>query len=133
MITFILRRLLAAFFIVLGASYIVDMLMAHSGDPLAFSQEIQKPVHRVALQRYIIDSLNLDVHPVPRYFQWLQDVLQGDFGESARTQQPVREDLGRRLLMTLKLVTAATVLSIVVGTCVGIVTALRQYSGFDYT
>ena len=34
--------------------------------------------------------------------------------------------------MTLKLVTAAAVLSIVIGVIVGIVTALRQYSGFDY-
>ena len=34
--------------------------------------------------------------------------------------------------MTLKLVGAATVLSILVGIAVGIITALRQYSGFDY-
>ena len=81
----------------------------------------------------VTDALNLDVHPVARYFLWLGDVLHGDFGISARTQQPVNDDLGGRLLMTLKLVTAATLLSIVVGISVGIVTALRQYSGFDYT
>ena len=34
--------------------------------------------------------------------------------------------------MTLKLVAAAAILSVVIGTLVGIVTALRQYSGFDY-
>jgi peptide/nickel transport system permease protein len=132
-ITFILRRLVAAFFIVLGSSFIVYMLMANAGDPLAFTVEINNPTTREAVRASVTDALNLDVHPVARYFLWLGDVLQGDFGISARTQQPVNDDLGGRLLMTLKLVTAATLLSIVVGISVGIVTALRQYSGLDYT
>ena len=67
-----------------------------------------------------------------RYFLWLGDVLHGDFGISARTQQPVCDDLTYRVPMTLKLVGAAPILSILVGIAVGIVTALRQYSGFDY-
>jgi glutathione transport system permease protein len=133
MITFILRRLVAAFFIVLGSSFIVYLLMANAGDPLAFTTEIANPTTREAVRASITDALNLDVHPVARYFMWLGDVFRGDFGVSARTQQPVIDDLGGRLLMTLKLVTAATALSITVGISVGIVTALRQYSGFDYT
>ncbi len=133
MITFILRRLVAAFFIVLGSSFIVYILMANAGDPLAFTTEIASPTTREAVRASVTDALNLDVHPVARYFMWLGDVLQGDFGISARTQQPVIDDLGGRLLMTLKLVTASTTLSISVGIAVGIVTALRQYSGFDYT
>ena len=43
MITFIARRLVAAFFIVLAASFIVYMLMANAGDPLAFTVEITEP------------------------------------------------------------------------------------------
>ena len=43
MTTFIVRRLVAAFFIVLGASFIVYLLMANAGDPLAFTVEIQNP------------------------------------------------------------------------------------------
>jgi peptide/nickel transport system permease protein len=132
-ITFILRRLVAAFFIVLGSSFLVYMLMANAGDPLAFTSEIANPTTREAIRASVTDALNLDVHPVARYFIWLGDVFQGDFGISARTQQPVVDDLGGQLLMTLKLVSAATVLSIVVGISVGIVTALRQYSGLDYT
>ena len=133
MTTFILRRLVAAFFIVLGSSFIVYMLMANAGDPLAFTIEIANPTTREAVRASVTDALNLDMNPVARYFLWLGDVLHGDFGISARTQQPVNDELADRVLMTLKLVTAATVLSIVVGISVGIVTALRQYSGFDYT
>ena len=48
---FIARRLVAAFFILLGASFIVYMLMAHAGDPLAFTLEIQNPTQRAAVDR----------------------------------------------------------------------------------
>jgi peptide/nickel transport system permease protein len=130
--TFIVRRLVAAFFIVLAASFIVYLLMANAGDPLAFTAEIQNPTQRAAVVRSVTEGLHLDVNPVARYFLWLKDVLQGDFGISARTQQPVIDELARRVPMTLKLVSAAAILSILVGTCVGIVTAIKQYSGFDY-
>lgn len=132
MLTYIVRRLVAAFFVVLGASFVVYLLMSIAGDPLAWTQEITNPTQRAATQRSVREALNLDTHPVLRYFLWLRDVFQGDLGISARTQQPVLDDLTGRVLITLKLVTAATVLSIVIGTVVGIVTALKQYSGFDY-
>ena len=89
MLTFIVRRILAAFFIVLGASFIVYMLMANAGDPLAFTTEIQNPTTRAAVIRTVTEALQLDVHPVVRYFHWLGDLFSGDFGISARTQQPV--------------------------------------------
>ena len=132
MATFVLRRLLAAVLIVIGGSFIVYLLMANAGDPLAFTAEIRDPTAREAVRRSVTAALHLDVHPVARYFTWLADVVRGDFGISARTQQPVADELGGRLLMTLKLVTVATILSVVVGTIVGIVTAIRQYSGVDY-
>ncbi len=132
MLTFVLRRIVAAFFIVLGASFIVYIMMANAGDPLAFTSEIANPVQRQQIIDSVTESLHLDVNPVARYFLWLGDVLQGDFGISARTQQPVIDDLASRVPMTLKLVTSAAILSVLIGTSVGIVTALRQYSGFDY-
>jgi glutathione transport system permease protein len=130
--TFITRRVIAAFFIVLGASFIVYILMANAGDPLAFTVAIQNPAQREALRASLTDELNLDVNPVVRFFMWLGDVFQGDFGISARTQQPVIDDLVNRVPLTLKLVGTAFILAVVVGTAVGIVTAIKQYSGFDY-
>ena len=59
-------------------------------------------------------------------------LLEGDFGLVSQTQQPVWDELKLRVPLTLKLITAATVMSVTVGVSVGIVTALRQYSGFDY-
>jgi len=132
MFAFIMRRLLASFFVVLGASFIVYLLMANSGDPLDFTMNITNPTQRAQVVRSVTDALNLDTHPVARYFLWLGDVFRGDLGMSALSQQPVLDDLGGRILITLKLVTAALVLSVTTGVTIGIVTALRQYSGFDY-
>jgi glutathione transport system permease protein len=132
-ITFVVRRLVAAFFIVIGASFIVYMLMANAGDPLAFTREITNVTQRQQVVKSITEALNLDVNPVARYFIWLKDLLlHGDFGVSARTQQPVIDDLVTRIPMTLKLVSAAAIFAVLIGIAVGIVTALRQYSGFDY-
>ncbi len=132
MATFILRRLVASFFIVLAASFVVYMLMANAGDPLEFLREITNPAERAGIEKSVTAALNLDVPPIQRYFHWLGDILTGDFGISARTRLPVIDELKLRLPITLKLVSAATFLSMTWGIGIGVVTALRQYSAFDY-
>ncbi len=133
MFAFIARRLVAGLFVVFAASFVVYVLMANAGNPMAFLVEITDVNRRAAVEETIRENLNLDTPVIQRYFLWLQDlVLHGDFGISARTQLPVWDELKFRVPMTLKLVGTATILSIVVGIAVGIVTALRQYSGFDY-
>jgi peptide/nickel transport system permease protein len=130
---YIVRRLVAAFFILVGASFIVYILMTQAGDPLAFTLSITNPTERAAVQQQVIETLSLDVHPVQRYLEWLRRLLfEGDFGLVSVTQQPVWDELTRRVPLTIKLVGAATIMSVVVGVSVGVVTALRQYSGFDY-
>jgi len=132
MFLFIVRRLIASVLLLLVASFAVYIMMAYAGDPLGFLNEITNPTQRAAIERDVTNALNLDTHPVLRYFQWLGDALTGDFGISAQTRQSVNDELATRIPVTLKLVAAASILSIVIGVIVGIVTALRQYTGFDY-
>ena len=49
------------------------------------------------------------------------------------TNQQVTSLLSGAVITTIQLVGAATVLAILLGVLVGIVSALRQYSGFDYS
>ena len=138
MAMYVVRRLIAGFFVVLGASFIVYILVANAGDPLTSAYGITDPVAREQRIASLTAALNLDVNPVVRYFLWLKGVAgcvvgQCDFGLSITTNQPVADDLVGRVLITLKLVLAATVLAVLIGIAIGIVTALRQYSGFDYT
>jgi peptide/nickel transport system permease protein len=130
---YIARRLIAAFFILIGASFIVYMLMTQAGDPLAFTIAITNPTQRAAVINTVTETLSLDQPIVQRYLDWLRRLLlEGDFGLVSQTQQPVWDELKLRIPLTLKLISAATIMSVIVGVSVGIITALRQYSGFDY-
>ena len=135
MIAYISRRLGVLVVILFGSSFILYNLAAISGDPLGelrLSREPNAQQQIVALTR----ELNLDVPPPLRYFLWLRGILgvfvgNPDFGLT-RTQQPVINEILVALPITLRLVTAATIIAIILGISIGIVTALRQYSRFDY-
>lgn len=138
MVTYIVRRLVTAAFILLGASFVVYILTAISGDPLSELRAISSP-NRDQLIEARIDLLDLNTPAPVRYFKWLGGAAQClvpfggncDLGKNI-SGQPVTEALGLALLQTLSLVTAATVLAILIGVALGIVTALRQYSTLDY-
>ena len=98
MAVYIARRLIAAFFILIGASFIVYMLMTQAGDPLAFTLAITNPTQRASVDRTVIETLSLDQAPVQRYFDWLRRLLfEGDFGLVSNTQQPVWDELKLRV------------------------------------
>ncbi len=67
-----------------------------------------------------------------RYVKWVRQVLSGDLGFSRTYKRPTGEILSRRIGNTLWLMGAAFVISLVIGIPLGIFSALRQYSRFDY-
>src|SRR5690606_32738934 len=84
-----------------------------------------------------VDHMGLDDPDVVRYVDWLAGVGQCftgtcDLGTTV-TGANVLDLTAQAATSTLRLVTAATLLAIVVGIAVGIISAIRQYSGFDYS
>ena len=135
MATFVIRRLIASFFTLLAATYLMYLLTAYSGDPLQELRDSSSP-NRAQLIQARSDLLNLDVPPYLRYFIWIAGVGrcfigQCDLGVTVQNQ-PVTVLLGQAIGSTLQLVTIATLVAILLGLVVGITTALRQYSGYDY-
>lgn len=136
MLTFIVRRIIAGFFIVLGATFIAYILVANAGDPLAQARQTQDPAMRENAIKSLTQNLHLNVNPVARYFIWLRGIggcFVGacDFGKNIQ-QGDVTSDLGTYMGISLKLIFSAIALAIIIGLTVGIVTAIKQYSGFDY-
>ncbi|MFD6139315.1 ABC transporter permease [Promicromonospora sp. NPDC060271] len=136
MLKFILRRIGVSALVLLGASMLMFFLTINSGDPLKDLRESNAPNKQQLIeQREAL--LRLDDSPWERYWDWLRGVggcFTGncDLGVTINgvdvvtlTQQAASS--------TLRLVTLATLLAIVVGVALGILTAIRQYSGFDYT
>lgn len=135
MTPFILRRLGISLLVLLGASLLLFVLMINSGDPLEELRE-SNAENREQLMERRIAFMGLDLPWYTRYWQWLSGVagclrLSCDLG-TTRNGVDVVSLLGEAAQSTLRLVVLATLLAIVIGITVGILTALRQYSGFDY-
>lgn len=130
MASFIIRRLIASIFVLFAATFLMYLLVSFSGDPLEDLRQSNAP-NKAELIEARTKLLNLDVPPPLRYFLWLGGLFRGDLGISIQNQS-VNAMLGNAITSTLTLVTTATVVAIVLGITVGIVSALRQYTGFDY-
>ncbi|GEL94883.1 ABC transporter permease [Cellulomonas composti] len=137
MASFVLRRLGVSLLVLLGASFLVYQLVAISGDPLQEYRESNRP-NKEQLMQARINLLNLDVPAPVRYFMWLGGALKCvipgkcDLGKTLQGQE-VTDALSAAIPSTLQLVASATILAIVIGITIGIVTALRQYSALDYS
>jgi glutathione transport system permease protein len=67
-----------------------------------------------------------------RYGYWIKDVFENKLGVSLRTSQPIWPDITRTLGHTAQVVVLADLLALALGIVVGIFSAIRQYSAFDY-
>jgi peptide/nickel transport system permease protein len=133
---FILRRLGVSAVILWLASVLIFVLTINSGDPLADLRE-SNAENRDQLIRARTELLGLDLPWYERYWDWLSGVggcFTGncDLGQNI-TGANVLDLTTQAATSTLRLVTLATLLAIVIGVALGILTAIRQYSGFDYS
>jgi len=138
MLVFVTRRLVVSFFILLASTALTYFLVAYSGNPLNDLFELRGPQRDAKIAQRTRD-LNLDQPVWIRYLLWLGDVGRclWPFGAPCtlgndRNGGPVLPQLQTAIGSTLRLVVVATLLAIIVGVVTGIVTALRQYSVFDY-
>lgn len=139
MAAFVFRRVLVSLLILIGSSFLIYVMIALATDPLQEYRESRLP-NRDQLIAARVQRLNLDV-PIPlRYLGWLQGAFGCalPFADTCNlglnfNGQSVTELLGRVLPATLQLVTAATILAWIIGISVGIISALRQNTGFDYS
>lgn len=121
--------------ILFGSSFLVYNLEAIAGDPLA-ELRTSSAKNKEFLIAHLTKELQLDVPPPIRYFHWLQGVLgsltgHGDFGKT-RDGQQVLAEISNAIPITIRLVLGATILAILLGITVGVITAIRQYSRLDY-
>lgn len=77
-------------------------------------------------------AYNLDAPMPVQYLRWVGGMLVGDLGYSMQHQQPVNELVGERLLLTVTVAFASMMLTWVLALPIGIVSAVKQYSLFDY-
>jgi peptide/nickel transport system permease protein len=79
----------------------------------------------------IRESLGLNQPFIVRYFLWLGDVLQGNFGYSLASGVPIKDIVLDRLPATLELSISALILSTILGVIFGTISALKRGSLTD--
>ena len=137
MVVFFIKRLVMSLLVVLISTLVMYVLVDLSIDPLN-DLRVSTAFNKAELIRQRRDLLNLDDPVLSRYFDWLKGASgcfygQCDLNQNWRTHQQVTSLLSGAVSNTIQLVGVATVVAIILGILVGVVSALRQYTGFDYS
>jgi peptide/nickel transport system permease protein len=124
------RRLLYSIPVLIIATFITFCAVSYAGNPLAsLKQNPRVNHHTLALlaHQYHLDK------PVPlRYFYWLENFVTHKFGTYLSTGAPMWPDVTRTLSHTLLVVGLAELIAFILGVLIGIYSAVKQYSPFDY-
>jgi peptide/nickel transport system permease protein len=130
MLEFLVKRLTSILPTLLFVSMLIfGLQQLLPGDPAKIlAGEDQDP----AVIAHLRSKLHLD-QPLPeRYALWVGGVLRGDLGESAHTQEPVRELIVQKLPVTAELAVLAMGIALLIGVPAGIVSAVGRGTAWDY-
>ncbi len=132
MLRYIFRRLLMLIPTLIGMSLLIFlMLRLLPGDVVDIIVGPDSQVDDAARAK-LRDSMGLS-DPLPvQYAKWLGDILRGDPGTSLRSGKPVAELLRRALPITLELGLLAVVMATLVAVPLGVISAVRRDTAFDF-
>ena len=129
--TYAIRRILQTIPILLIISVLLFfMVRAAPGGPLTAAR--RNPNITEAQIQKLEEQLGLN-RPLPvQYADWMGDMLRGDMGQSIKFRRPVSEMIGERIPNTLLLVGISFLVTLLIALPVGILSARKPYSVFDY-
>ncbi|MCC6790952.1 MAG: ABC transporter permease [Thermomicrobiales bacterium] len=127
------RRCLEAIPTLIFVSIIVfGLIRMAPGDPAAMKmgREAARPENKEKLEA-LRHEMGLD-RPIPvQYVLWLQDLSQGEFGDSVRSKRPTIDLFMQKLPATIELVVAATLFAILISFPMGVLAAIRRGTVVD--
>lgn len=130
MIVFLIKRISSAILVMLAVAFLAFLIFAVAGDPVELMvDEMATQADRDALR----ERLGLDRPFLVQYATFVMNAAQGEFGISYQTQQDVMSLIATRLPATLELVFIASMLSLLVGIPLGVITAIHRGKWFSET
>ena len=130
MIQYVIKRLLSTIPVLIGISLLLFlMLRSLPGDPAQVMAGQMASPEEVEMIRH---QLGLDQPIHKQYGVFLSRLVLLDLGRSARTQNPVIEEIWARLPNTFLLAVVAITLACLFGIPAGIISAVRPYTWIDY-
>ena len=129
MIGFILRRLLQLLPVLLIASTAIwAIIYAVPGTPVGALVGENATQEQVAAA---VARLGLDQPLTTQYWNWLSRALTGDFGLSIQSREPVAQLIFQRVPATIQLGVAATLVGLLLGVPIAVLSALKPGSWLD--
>ena len=130
MLRYLQQRFIAALVTLFGITLIVfAILRMLPGDPARVIAGLLATEEDVARLRV---ALGLDQPMLIQYANFLGNLLRGDLGISARTSQPVLDEVLARLPATMQLAIVSMAIAALIGIPVGVIAATRRNSLLDY-
>ena len=129
---FLLRRLLFVFISLIGATATVFSLSRAAGDPVLL---YAKPAGYGATEEYLDNlrkHLGTDKPLIVQYVRWVGQYLRGDMGRTLLAEQPVARVIQEKIGNTFQLAFVGWVISTVVGVPIGVLSAIKRGSVWDY-
>jgi peptide/nickel transport system permease protein len=131
MLTYIVRRVLYSIPVLFLSTFLSFIFVSYAGNPVALLR--QNPRVPKSTFHVLVIQQHLNKPVVLRYFYWLHDVFAHKLGKSLVTFQPLWPQISADLGHTAQVIILAEIIAILLGVAVGIYSAIRQYSVFDYT
>jgi len=113
-------------FLVTFATFAMVRLLP--GDPARSFLGPEAPQEQVDL---LSKEMGLDTNLFVAYGEWIGGVVQGDLGDSYRTDQSVTEALSQRVPVSFELMVLAQLFALIVAIPIGVLTAYRAGGVFD--
>ena len=136
MLVFILKRLMILPLLMFVFSVLAFILIQAPPGDFVTSYVAELAASGSSMDQLQIDALRqlygLDQPAYAQYFKWVWRMLHGDLGISLDFQKPISELIGQRLLLTVVLGLATLLFTFAIALPIGILSATRQYSFFDY-
>jgi peptide/nickel transport system permease protein len=128
MARYLFKRLLQSIVTLWCVLTVIFLLVRLAGDPAQLMLPVDATRHDVVA---LNASLGLNHSLGVQYWDYLQSVVQGNFGESLYYKQSVLSLIAERLPATLTLAVVAIVIAIIVGSLMGIVSAIKKDTWID--
>lgn len=130
MTRYIMKRILLLVPVLLGVSMIVFLVLhLFTADPAALMLGQHANTEQIEALR---EELGLNDPLYQQFGRFLWQLVHGDLGHSLMTKSPVTTEMLARFPATIELAFAAMLIATVVGITVGVISAVKQYSLFDY-
>jgi len=131
LLNYIIRRLIGAIPVIIGVIVVVFILTTIvPGDPARLMVGQRGNPETIAKIRH---EMGLDKPLTVQFMDFMKNAVTLNLGKSYRNNMTVVQALLTRLPVTGKLAIVSMVIAVIVGVPLGIISAVKQYTWFDYS